>query len=240
MNVKSWALACVMGVASLGVVQTSAYAEEDSILPGELSANVGFTSDYRFRGISQTDRGPAIQGGIDWAHDTGFYLGAWGSNVAFGNGPRMELDLYGGYGNSVGAFSYDLGLLYYWYPGASNNLNQDFYEIALNVGYDFEVASVSGTAAWTPENFGDTGPAFYFETGVSVPLPLDVSFDASIGYQLIDNNAGFGANDYLNWSLGLSKAFFGLDVSLAYIDTDDTLCGAGCGATVVLSVSKSF
>lgn len=239
MNVKSWALACVMGVAALGVVGTAHAEEEASMLPGEFSANVGFFTDYRFRGVSQTGQEPAIQGGIDWAHDSGFYIGGWGSNVDFADA-HMELDVYAGYANSVGNFSYDVAFLYYWYPGARRNQNFDYYEFALGLGYDLEVASLSASFAYSPDNFGATGDALYLEGGVSVPLPYDFALDATLGYQIIDDEVGFGIPDYMTWSLGLSRSFFGLDFGVAYIDTDEPSCGDACGATVVFSVSRSF
>ena len=76
----------------------------------EISGNVALTTDYRFRGISQTDRNPAVQGGFDWSHDSGFYLGTWGSNVDFAG--SLELDYYGGYANNINDnLAYDVGVI---------------------------------------------------------------------------------------------------------------------------------
>ena len=94
-----------------------------SVAQAEISANVALATDYVFRGVSQTDNQFAIQGGFDWAHDSGFYLGTWASNVDsnfFGGAtdPQIELDLYGGFANEFGnGFGYDLGYLRYQYPG---------------------------------------------------------------------------------------------------------------------------
>lgn len=90
---------------------------------GPLSGNLSLTSNYLFRGISQTQDGPAVQGGIDYAHPSGFYVGTWASNVAWvkENGlkddNRLEIDLYGGYKGEAGPIAYDLGLIRYHYPG---------------------------------------------------------------------------------------------------------------------------
>ena len=85
-----------------------------------MTANAGLFTDYRFRGISQTNKQPAFQGGFDFAHKSGFYLGNWNSNVDAGmyNGANLEMDFYGGFKGSFDAFSYDVGALYYYYPGS--------------------------------------------------------------------------------------------------------------------------
>jgi hypothetical protein len=83
-------------------------------------------SDYRFRGISQTYRGPAIQGGIDYAHDSGFYVGNWNSNVSslvYSGGAGIEMDFYGGWKKAFGDFGLDVGFIYYYYPNAEWNSN---------------------------------------------------------------------------------------------------------------------
>lgn len=231
------------GVIAMTALSAGAYAasheEEKSMIPGEFSANVGFLTDYRFRGITQTDREPAVQGGFDWSHDSGVYIGTWASNVEF-NDAHIEMDFYGGYANSVGAFSYDLGVIYYWYPGARRNQNFDFFEVAFGAGYDFDVAAVSASANYSPDNFGSSGDALFLEGGVDVPLPYDFSLGATLGYQIIDDEATFGVPDYLTWSIGLSKSFFGFDFALSYVDTDEGSCGNGCDATVIFSVSRSF
>lgn len=218
----------------------ASHEEEDGFdLPGEFSANVGLFTDYRFRGITQTDNEPAIQGGFDWSHDSGIYFGTWASNLEFADA-HLEMDFYAGYGNEVGAFSYDLGVIYYWYPGARTNQDFDFVEVALGLGYDLEVAALSFGANYSPENFGASGNALYLEGGVSVPLPYELELSATLGYQIIEDEATFGTPDYLNWSVGLSRNVYGFDLGLNYIDTDEASCGNACGATVVFSVSRSF
>ena len=99
-----------------------AMAAEKPVSPHSLSGNISLTSDYVFRGVSQTQNGPAIQGGIDYAHASGFYAGTWASNVdwvslGFKNNSSMEIDLYGGYKGSLGDVGYDVGAITYYYPG---------------------------------------------------------------------------------------------------------------------------
>jgi uncharacterized protein (TIGR02001 family) len=119
--------------------------------PLTLTGNVSLVGDYRFRGLSQTYTQPAMQGGVDFTHKSGAYLGTWGSNVSgnqFLNGGSLELDLYGGYRWTVGKVGMDLGLQYYWYPRARYNINPgDRYntaEVYAGVRYDHFSVKYSG------------------------------------------------------------------------------------------------
>jgi len=233
---KTLLAAGIAGAALFGVQATAnaaSQSEGDGFqFPGEFSANVGFVSDYRFRGFSQTDKEPSIQGGFDWSHDSGVYLGVWGSNVEF-NDAHIETDFYGGFANEIGGLSYDVGLLYYAYPGSSDRFNFNFIEGYLNLGHDFEVASVSAGAAYSPDFFGGTGDALYTNAGLSVPLPGDFALDAGVGYQMVEQGS-----PVVDWSVGLSKSYLGFDFSVAYIDTDQTAVGAE--ATVIFAISRAF
>jgi uncharacterized protein (TIGR02001 family) len=111
-------------LAGAALLATSAVTAQTAAAPASphtVTGNFGFVSDYRFRGISQTFKKPAIQGGIDYSHSSGLYLGTWGSNVSglsYPNGSSLELDVYGGYKFPVGPVTLDLGALHYYYPGA--------------------------------------------------------------------------------------------------------------------------
>src|SRR6476469_918413 len=104
-----------------------------------ISGNAGLFSDYRFRGISQTDKKPAFQGGFDIGHASGFYVGNWNSNVdsALYNGASLEMDFYGGYKMTAGAVALDFGALYYYYPnsGANGTFKIDNTELYISGGY---------------------------------------------------------------------------------------------------------
>lgn len=109
--------------SALAIPATAAMAQTAAApaSPHTVTGNLGFVSDYRFRGISQTYAKPAIQGGIDYSHSSGFYLGTWGSSVSglsYNNGAGMEWDFYGGYKAPIGPVTLDVGVLYYLYPGA--------------------------------------------------------------------------------------------------------------------------
>ncbi len=205
-----------------------------------LSGNAGFTTDYVYRGISQTDEGPAVQGGFDVSHTSGLYAGVWGSNVDFNDGDEasVETDIYGGYSGEYEGLAYDVGFIYYAYPGADSDLDYDFWEGSFALGYDFDVASLSASVNYSPDFFGGTGDAVYYATTLDVPLPYDVTFSAHAGYQTIDEG-----EDYTDWSLGLAYTLAGFDLTLAYYETDldePEECADGCGARIVAGVSRSF
>ena len=238
----------LLGVAaalSAGAISSSAQAEDFKGLniPGDFSANVALTTDYVFRGISQSNEEPTVQGGIDWSHaDTGLYLGIWGSGVDFTDA-SSEFDLYGGIAGTVGDISWDLGGIYYHYPGSDDNLNYDFWELAVAAGYDFGVAQTSLSLNYSPDYFGASGDSYYLATYATVPLPYDLTLSAHAGHQWIEDNAAFGTPDYTDWSLGLGYTVEGFDLGLTYNDTDlkePGECADGCGARLVFSVSKSF
>lgn len=110
-------------VALLALVASPSFAQTELPYDWSFTANAGLFTDYRFRGVSQTNKQPAFQGGFDFSHKAGFYAGNWNSNVDSGlyNGANLEMDFYGGYKGSVNEFSYDVGALYYYYPGSGKS-----------------------------------------------------------------------------------------------------------------------
>ncbi|MBD25855.1 MAG: hypothetical protein CMG46_12780 [Candidatus Marinimicrobia bacterium] len=227
-----FAAAIVFGMPSIA-------ASQDMILPGEFSGNVSVGTDYVFRGYSQTLAEPTLQGGLDWDSGFGIYAGMWGSNVNFGDADNahVEMDFYAGYAGEVDAFSYDVGFLYYMYPGASNTLKYDFWELYGSVGYDFGPAAVSAGLAWTPDNFGGTNDALYYSAGISVPVADVLSFDANIGYYDFT-----GGGNFADWNIGTTLNVYDVfDADLRYYDTDVSAgCVSSCESRVVFSISRSF
>jgi uncharacterized protein (TIGR02001 family) len=241
-------------VAAGIVASVPALAQDTSPIPGTLSANVALTTEYYFRGISQTDDAPALQGGLDYeveiAKPVSLYLGVWGSNVDFNeaggvDGATVELDWYGGFKGMIGntGLSWSGGFIYYSYPGADSSLNYDFWEIQASLGYDFGVAAVTASVNYSPENFADSGDAWYPKLAVDVPVPgvKGLSFSGYVAKQYIDKEAVFGSPDYVEWNLSVSYAIPGLvDLSLAYSDTDIDPGVDGKEEAVIFTVSKSF
>ncbi len=236
----------VLTVSALAVLPLSAQATDllsDSEF--EISANVGFVSEYSFRGIAQSNENVAIQGGFDISHDTGLYIGVWGSNVNFNDGDEanVEVDVYGGYAGEMNGVTYDVGLIYYAYPGADSSLDYDFIEGALALGYDFDIFSATASVNYSPEYFGNSGDAQYYALGVDVPLPADFTLSGHVGRQEIDDNATFGTPDYTDWSVGLGYNLEGFDLSVSYVDTDldePGECADGCESRIIFGVSRSF
>ncbi len=225
---------------------------------GKISANVGMVTEYFFRGITQTDEKFAVQGGLDFVHNSGIYIGTWGSNVDFaedesdglGDSASTEVDIYAGWSGELGKskVTLDVGGIYYLYPGAGSSRDYDFYEIYAGLSRDFGVASASTKVSYSPEYFGDSGDATYVELGIDVPLGKYFTLNLHGGYQWIDENATFGADDYFDYLIGLSVSLIGLDFQVAYVgtDLDDTdsssslTCFRDDCSTVIASVSKSF
>lgn len=218
----------------------------------EISGNVTLATDYAFRGVSQTDNQMALQGGFDWAHDSGFYVGTWASNVApsFFLGPtdpQLEVDLYAGYSGEAGGFGYDLGVARYNYPGASDSNTTEIY-----VGGSYGLSdSVSASATFYYSNelnfVAVPESAWYLDLGAEAALPRDVTLAAHIGFSdgdAYDPTKGGLASDYVDYSIGVSKEIGGLGLDLTLVDTnDDGATAFGKSVTdsrVIFSVSKSL
>ena len=185
-----------------------------------LAYNVGATTDYRYRGISQTRLKPTLQGGVDFSHKSGLYLGAWGSGIKWikdgGGDANIELDLYGGYKGSAGSVSYDLGVLTYQYP--SNKLNPSANTTELYVAgtmgpatlkYSHSVTNLFGFANSKSSGYGDLSASFDLGNGWSVA--------PNVGRQRVANNSIFSYTDY---SLTVNKDIDGLILSAALVGTN--------------------
>ena len=222
--------------------------EEESFsipeIPGKFSGTVSLTTDYRFRGVSQTDTNPAIQGSVDYTHDSGLYLGVWGSNVDFNDASEssMEADYYGGIRKEFNGFKIDLGFIYYDYPGADNTLHYDYFEPQVALGYDFGWASFAGSLNFSSDFFADSGEAYYPKFSTVIPLRYGFTADGYFARQYVEENARFGLPDYNTWGLGLGYNYKGLDFKVQYVDTSvhKSVCPKNCDAAVLFSVSKTL
>lgn len=224
------------GLALIGglAVSTSLFAE--------VSANVALTTDYIFRGISQSDEHPAIQGGFDYTHDAGVFAGVWGSTVDFDDGGQasMELDYYVGYGGEYKGLEYELSYTYYDYPGASR-VHYDYQELGAKLSYQW----LSGGLTFSDDYFAESGSYYYPWAGVDLELPQDFALGVRAGYNSIDDNDRFGTDDYLDWSVSITKSYLELDWGLSYVDTDlskeDCFGGTDlCEGRLVLTVGKAL
>jgi uncharacterized protein (TIGR02001 family) len=238
------AIAATLAATALPSVS---YAEDSP-----LSFNVSLTTDYRYRGISQTRLKPALQGGADYALPNGFYVGAWASTIKwikdFGGDASVEIDLYGGYKGEIRKdLGYDVGVLTYQYPSNKLNPNANTTELygALTFGpatlkYSHSVTNLFG--------FADSKNSGY--------LDLSATFDVSgfsvtphLGYQKVAKNSDFSYTDY---SITVSKEVGGFGLSAALVGTDTKSIGGFPAYTspanlkdlgkagLVLAVKKTF
>jgi uncharacterized protein (TIGR02001 family) len=212
---------------------------EEPASPHTLSANVSLTSNYVFRGISQTQNGPAIQGGVDYSHASGFYLGTWASNVSwvstvagtppvpFKDNNSMEIDFYGGFkGKVADDFGYDLGVITYYYPGdqVSGSNDPDTTELYLGASWKFLSMKYSYTVSdqfvgWgtSADSTAKTDGSYYIEGAFNYDLGSGWGVLAHVGYQDVKDN---DPATYTDWKLAVSKDVgFGV-FALAYTGTD--------------------
>lgn len=232
--------------------QSAAAPEEQSgPLPGEFAGTVTIASDYLFRGISQTDEAPAIQGSLDWKHPLGPFVGVWGSNVDFDDGDQagVELDWYAGYAASVRQADVDLRVIYYSYPGANTPRDYDYWEVGGTVSVKpLARMTLSAGYNYSPDFFNESGDGHYLHGEVRYEIPgmaLPLALTGGVGRQWIKDNVVFGTPDYWHWNAGLELTVNGIKAALTYADTDieQRRCGAAlgvCGQRVMASLSHSF
>lgn len=249
----------IIALALAGAFAAPAFADDAAASPHTVTANVALTSDYIFRGISQSQHKPAIQGGFDYSHSSGLYAGTWASNVDWvtsKDNNSMEWDFYGGFrGGFADDFSYDVGLLNYYYPGDFNGSadTPDTTEVYASIGWKFISLKYNYSVskhifAWAGTNGEDTRGSGYLDLSANYDLGGGWGVNAHVGHQTIRHNSDAS---YTDWKLGATKDVgFGV-VGLAYTDTNANGCGEGnqsycwngkdVGATRgVLTFSKSF
>jgi uncharacterized protein (TIGR02001 family) len=259
-----------IAVALLATAASPAFAEEQEKepgwwLPGEFTGTVSLNNDYIFRGISQTDHNPALQGSINYTLETGIlgtsvYGGVWGSNLDFNDdaannnhGGHLELDwTFGFTGNILDTgIGYTLGAIYYNYPGAKHGLSYDYWEFAPALNYAVnDWLSLTGGLNYSPDFFAGSGTGYYPNGGVTVKIPVpDNWFALSVfgltGHQWIEHNSKFGADDYQDWKLGVTVGIKNITLTAAYTDTnlDKHECFGGtnlCEARALLSLGAAF
>ncbi len=186
----------------------------------ELSFNVGVVTDYRYRGISQTRRKPTLQAGLDFAHSSGFYVGAWGSGIKWikdgGGDSSVEIDLYGGYKGTVGDIGYDVGVLTYQYP--SNKLNPSANTTEVYGALTFGVATLKYSHS-TSNLFGfaRSKGSGYLDLTANIDLGDGWGLVPHVGHQTVRRNSAFSYTDY---SLTVTKAIDAITLSAGLVGTD--------------------
>jgi uncharacterized protein (TIGR02001 family) len=214
--------------------------------PSPVSGNMSIVSDYRFRGISQTYLGPAIQGGIDYAHASGLYLGNWNSSVTenvFLGGSGIEMDFYGGWKKTLGDVGLDIGTIYYHYPraefqSAAGDAKFDNWELYVGASWKwlsgkfyysltdyFGLASEQSAGGYwanrdTGASLGSTegsDGSWYLDLNATIPVTKELSVIAHYGMLEVNN---YSELDYKDWKLGVTYDLNGWILGAAYVDSD--------------------
>jgi uncharacterized protein (TIGR02001 family) len=237
-SVLSIAVAAALIVPTLAAAQTPA--------PSPVTGNLTIASDYRFRGISQTYKGPAIQGGIDYAHSSGLYVGNWNSNVSsavYTGGSGIEMDFYGGWKKAFGDFGLDVGALYYYYPnaqfiGTAGSKKFDNTELYLGGSWKWLSAKINYAISdyfglnneqaaggyWVHKNTGaalgakgDSKGTTYVDFTATYPVTDKFSI---IGHYGILNVKKYSDLKYKDVKLGATYDLSGWALGAAYVTTD--------------------
>jgi len=241
-------LAAAVAAIAIATAATPAFAQEETG-PITVSGSAALASDYRFRGVSMTDKEMAVQAGVTVSHESGLYVGTWGSNLAgWGTflGSNMELDIYGGYKVPLGDVTLDVGLTWYMYPGGLDNT--DFAEPYVKLSGTAGPASVLVGVAYAPkqealgkwynsgasavtgvyDNPGAKADNLYVWTDVAAGIPdTPLTLKAHIGYTN-GGNDGLGpqgtsvspTGEYVDWLVGADYALGPVTLGVAYVDTD--------------------
>jgi uncharacterized protein (TIGR02001 family) len=256
-------LSAILGALAISNVARAEDAPAEPASPHSFSYNVGLYSEYMFRGLAQTGEEMALQGGVDYAHESGFYLGAWASNIswleddnAYENS-SLELDIYGGFASTIGdtGIGYDVGLLQYIYPGdnlAGGLKNADTTELYGSLSYSIVTAKVSYGLT---DIFGvdNSDGSYYYELNADYPIgETGLTVSAHVGRQEFAGDANKKLH-YTDWKIGLAKAWDnGVEVGGFYSDTNSSkgdnsaagyvdASGTYLGdSTFVVYASKSF
>lgn len=248
-RVSNWShtAAFAIGLWSLSTGFVSAQETEPPKPDNEVSFNAALTSDYRYRGISQTRLDPALQGGADYTHNpTGLYAGTWLSTIKWtkdlGGDGNVEWDIYGGKrGNITDDFTYDVGGLYYYYPNNGLSPNANTFELYGQLGYKFATLKYSHSLT---NLFGtaDSKGSGYLDASANIDISNGFTLNLHVGRQNVRHN-GFAS--YTDYKIGVTKDLGVCSVALAYIKADSSAylspSAENLGkSAALLTVSKTF
>lgn len=212
-------LAAVSVAMSAMAVSAPAFAQdeaaEEEAGPITLVGGVALVSDYRFRGVSLTDKDFAVQPYLTVKHESGLYAGVWASNLSENAGDDLEVDLYAGFSGGE-ELTYDIGATYYVYPGVSSF---NYLEVTGKLGSTIGPATVGVQLSYVPEqdNTGDNDN-IYYATNAAIAIPnTPITLTGSIG---IEDGAFTAGDEKVDWSLGATASSNGFTAGVAYVDTN--------------------
>lgn len=244
--------ACHAALLAASVLSTPAFAQEEEASSGPftLSGGVDLVSDYRFRGISLSNEKAEVQPTLTLSHESGFYVGVWGSGLP--DSPlygKFEADLYGGYTTEIApGTSIDVGATYYWYPGNQDFAGpSDYLELTGKLSHDIGPFSATGLVAYAPKQQSlGSNDSLYLNLGLSAGIPnTPVTLEGGIGYADGSLAAASADGNYLDWSLGASFVAGPATLTVQYIDTDIKKTGVKAidtlyDPTVVFTLGVAF
>ncbi len=228
MNPTKLSFAFALALAALPLVSFAQEAAAVEEAESPISWSLAVTNDYVFRGVSQTSENPAFQAGLTYTTPFGLYVGAWGSNVDFGDpepgvrGPNFELDGFVGYNTDLSdQWNLDLSVVRYAYLDASSDYGDiDYNEFIAKVGYAVtDSVSLTGLVAYANDYSNTGADEYYYNLGSSFGVGGDISLNVGVGYTSIEAEEGVGRVDYFDGSVSVSRDFGPLNASLGYYDT---------------------
>ncbi len=235
-------LAAVSVAMSALAVSAPAFAQDEAVEeeasgPITLTGGIALVSDYRFRGVSLSDKDFAVQPYLTVKHESGFYVGAWASNLAENAGDDLEVDLYAGFSGGE-ELTYDIGATYYLYPGVSSF---NYVEFTGKLGSTLGPATVGVQLSYVPsqDNTGNNDN-WYYATNASIAIPnTPLNLTGSIG---IEDGAFTAGDEKVDWSLGVNASTKGFTLGVAYVDTNRRSIFAFKDSTagVVFSLAYAF
>jgi uncharacterized protein (TIGR02001 family) len=233
-------LAAMSVAMSAFAMSAPAFAQEEEEAaegPISVSGGIAVVSDYRFRGVSLSDKDFAVQPTITISHESGFYVGAWGSNLAENAGDDIEIDLYAGFSGGD-ELTYDIGATYYLYPGVSSF---NYVELTGKLGTTIGPATVGVQLSYVPsqDNTGNSDN-WYYGTNATFAIPnTPINLTGSIG---IEDGAFTAGDEKVDWSIGANTNIKGFTLGVAYVDTNRRSIFAlnDAKADVVFTLSYSF
>lgn len=246
----------ILSLSALAIASVSApaFAQEEAAGPITFSGSATVVSDYRFRGVSQSDKRFAVQAGLTASHESGLYATIWGSSLDDyasngGGGADAELDFIVGYSTTVGGLTVDGGLLYYYYPGSGGG-NSDFFEPYLSVSGTIGPVTAKVGAAYAPKQAALSIGAgkednLYIYSDLSADIPnTPISLTAHLGHTFGPSWLVPVGKEYTDWSIGASYTYNNLTFGVTYVDTDTNFITPtgrnGSKAGVFGSVSVAF
>jgi uncharacterized protein (TIGR02001 family) len=235
---------CLGMALALTALPATAYAQEEEESSITISGGATVVSDYRFRGFSQSNEEAAIQGTFSISHESGLYLGTWGSSIGFANG--TEIDVFAGYSTEVtSGLTADIGATLYLYPGtADSSIIEPYFSLSGDLG----PASVKTGIAWAPGGQdslgGDSGVYVYGDVGVGIPN-TPITLKGHLGYAKSDSFLGGLDGEVLDYSVGVDVSWNVLTLGVAYVNTDAPKLGGykesvGADGAVIFSLGASF